>query len=567
MITEFFRKIKKITSSKKYNIDPDEIFLDSSNLPAYDRDQFEGRIEQPISSRNIYIIGFCFLIIVLIFVFKVTNLQIILGKNYADKSANNRLRHDIVFAHRGVITDRNGSELAWNEVVPNKIYPERKYIDLGGFSNLLGFIKYPQVDSSGFFYTTKTLGQDGVEKYFDKRLAGENGVKLTEVNVRGEIQSESTIEPPKNGETLTLSIDSRVQQKLYENLAYAVTESGFVGGAGVFMSAKTGEVISLVTYPEYNSAILSEGTDKKAIQNFLQNKKNPFLDRAISGLYAPGSTVKPFIALGVLNENIIDPRKNIYSSGSISLPNPYDPDKPSIFKDWKAHGYVDMRKALAVSSDVYFYVVGGGFEGQKGLGIEKIDEYLKKFLFTIPTSGFFAGPGGIIPTPEWKKETFNGEDWRIGDTYHTAIGQYGFQVTPIQLARAISGIANDGKIISPTIIKGEKGEEILMKDVTKEDFIPIKEGMRMAVEGETARALDIPGILAAAKTGTAEVGARKEYVNSWIEGFIPYNNPEYVFVVVLERGPINYSVSAMQVMGKTLSWMKENAPEYIGNTK
>lgn len=564
MITEILRKFKKRFSSSRRSLDPDEIFLDSSNLPDYNKDQFEGRIEKPIGSKSIFIVGVFFTLIVLAFITKVGALQIMDGDIYADKSANNRLRHDIIFAHRGTIVDRNGKELVWNEVSEDSEFPKRKYIDLPGFSNLLGFIKYPQKDSAGFFYTTSASGADGIEKYFDAKLSGENGVKLTEVDSKGNIQSESTIEVPKHGETLTLSIDYRLQDRLAHFVANAVDTSGFVGGGGVIMSAKTGEVVALVTYPEYNSGVLTLGKDKEAINNLFTSSKKPFLDRAVSGLYAPGSIVKPFIGVGVLNENIIDPLKNIYSSGSISLPNPYNPEQPSIFRDWKAHGYVDMREAIAVSSDVYFYAVGGGFEDQKGLGINRIDEYLKKFMFTNKTTGFFEGPVGTIPTPEWKKANFNGDEWRIGDTYHTSIGQYGFQITPLQIARAMTGIANKGKIVSPTILKGEQGEVEMMEGISDRSFQIVKEGMRQAVTEGTAGVLNIPGVSAAAKTGTAEIGAGKQYVHSWAAGFVPYENPEYVFVVVLERGPIKYEINSMRAISSVLEWARDNAPEYVG---
>ena len=252
------------------------------------------------------------------------------------------------------------------------------------------------------------------------------------------------------------------------------------------------------------------------------------------------------------------------STGSISLPNPYDPAHPSIFKDWRPQGYVDMRHAIAVSSDVYFYEVGGGFGSQDGLGITKIDEYLKKFLFASSTEGFFSGPKGTIPTPEWKKANFQDGEWRVGDTYHTTIGQYGFQATPLQLARAMTGIANNGKIVSPTIIKGEQGRVDTIEGVSDSDYQVVKEGMRLAVTDATAVALNIPGISAAAKTGTSEIGVAKTFINSSVEGFVPFNDPKYVFVLILERGPSSYKVSSMRAMAEVLSWAKENAPEYVG---
>ncbi len=562
MITEFFRNIKKRLKSRSHKLDPDEIFLDSGNLPDYDRDQFEGRIEKPIKKRNLYVVAFAFLVILLLFVSKVSALQIVDGKTYADKAANNQLRKDLVFADRGMITDRNGKPLAWNEVGSTTPFASRKYIDETGFSNILGYVKYPQKDSSGNFYTTALSGQAGAEKYFDSTLAGHNGSKLTEVDVKGNVLSESTIDRPENGNSLALSIDAGLQHEMYDRVANAVESSHYAGGAGVFMDAKTGEVLAAVTYPEYDSQTMTDGKDTAAIKNFLQSSRKPFLDRYSDGLYAPGSTIKPFIAVGVLNEGLIDPMKTILSTGSISLPNPYDPAHPSIFKDWRPQGYVDMRHAIAVSSDVYFYEVGGGFQGQKGLGISKIDEYLKKFLFSTSTDGFFSGPAGTIPTPEWKKENFADGEWRVGDTYHTTIGQYGFQATPLQLARAVTGIANEGTVVSPTAVKGEQGETSSL-GVNSTDYTPVKEGMRLAVTGATAIALNVPGLEAAAKTGTAQLGVNNEYVNSWVEGFIPYQNPKYVFVIVLEKGPPHYTVSAMQTMGQVLTWARDNEPEYV----
>lgn len=366
---------------------------------------------------------------------------------------------------------------------------------------------------------------------------------------------------------MALSIDSRIQTKLYGDIKDAVEESGFVGGAGVIMDIKTGEILAGVSYPSYDSGVMTDGSDRARINSYIASKRLPFLDRITSGLYAPGSIVKPFIALGILQEGIIDPLKQIHTIGYLSLPNPYNPSEPTIFKDWKNHGSVDMRRAIAVSSDVYFYITGGGFGDQKGLGIAKIDEYLTKFLLGVATEGFFAGPSGTIPTPEWKKKTFDGEEWRVGNTYHTAIGQYGFQVTPLQMVRAMSGVANEGIIVSPSILKDEQGETATISGIDKSNYKVVKEGMRMAVTEGTAIALSIPGIPVAAKTGTAEVGVAKDRVNSWVEGFFPYDEPRYAFVLVLENGPTTYSVSAMRAMAGSITWIRDNAPEYIGGKK
>lgn len=562
------RGLRGLFSKKKSReIHPDEIFLDSSNIQNFNRDQFEGRLEKPIPQKSLFFIGAFFFLVLMVFGAKASSLQIINSAKYKEISENNRLRHDVIFAHRGVIKDRNDVTLAWNEFKEGRDFPVRMYTDKLGFSNILGYIKYPQKDTSGFYYTTQTIGQDGIEKYYDKELSGKNGIKLTEVDVKGEVASDSDILPPQNGEELHLSIDARVQEVLADYLKKAVEASGFEGGAGVIMNIKTGEVLASVSYPEYDSEIMTEGKDSAAIKALFENKRKPFLERVSGGLYAPGSIVKPFVGLAVLQENIITPTKEIQSTGSISIPNPYDKDKVTIFKDWKAHGYTNLREAIAVSSDVYFYSVGGGYKDQKGLGIAKIDEYVKKFLLGVKTEGFFDGPTGNVPTPEWKEKTFGGEKWVLGNTYHTSIGQYGFLVTPLQMARAVGGIARSGVIVEPTILKGERGNTTIVSGIDEKNYKEVRLGMQDAVEWGTAIALNIPAVSVGAKTGTAEVGAKKEYVNSWIEGFFPFENPEYSFAVVLERGPPKYQISSMRVMGDTLRWMVVNTPEYTGGEK
>lgn len=556
-------KIKRILKGKKKkSIDIDEIFLDSSNIPNYDKDQFEGRIEKPISPKAIFTLGGLSMLIVFVFILRLFSLQVVKGSEYKEISENNRLRHDVIFAYRGVINDRNGVTLAWNEFESEREFPKRVYTDMFGFGHLLGYIKYPKKDKSGFYYTLDTEGQDGIEKHFNTLLKGKNGMKLTEVDVKGSTHSESEVVFPEHGGELNLSIDSDIQHKLASLLKTAVSESDFKGGAGVIMDTKTGEIIALTSVPEYDPNIMTEGKDVEVISGYFKNSKNPFLDRVISGLFIPGSIVKPFVALAALNEKIISEHKEIYSAGSISIPNPYDPSKPTIFKDWKAHGYTAVREAISVSSDVYFYAIGGGFQDQKGLGIVKIDEYLKKFMFAVPTEGFFKGPEGNIPTPEWKEKTFE-EKWLLGNTYHTAIGQYGFLVTPLQMIRSLTGIINEGVIVEPTIIKDEQGNTHNISGIEPYFYKVVKEGMKEAALTGTAKALNIGGFTIAGKTGTAEIGTVKGRVNSWVEGFFPYEEPRYAFVIVLENGPNAYKIGAPATMANLLLWMREHKKEYL----
>lgn len=553
------------------DIDPDEIFIDSSNLPNFDTHQFEGRIEKSISRRTLFTLGVVMVLILFTFLGQVWSLQINNGEFNFVKSENNRLRHSLIFAKRGVVYDRTGKALVWNaENLEDQSFDYRKYLDWGGLAHVLGYVKYPSKDKFGFYYSEVLDGKAGVEQMYNTMLAGENGKRIIEVNALGEVQSENVIHNPTDGEDLKLTIDAELQSQMFQNIQNLANQVGFTGGAGVIMNIGTGEVLALTSYPEYKSQVLTDGKDTALINQYLTNKNNPFLDRAIDGLYTPGSTVKPFMAFAALNEGVIDPYKNIYSSGSLTLPNPYNPASPTIFRDWKAHGYTDMRRAIAVSSDVYFYEVGGGFEDQKGLGITKIDQYMKLFGFgqSLPSS-FFSGPVGVIPTPAWKKEHFDNEDWTVGNTYHTSIGQYGFQASPIQLLRAVASLVNGGKLITPTLIADDQDKKRLSQTVNlhlNEDHLQVvREGMRDAVVEPygSVHGLYSPTYSVAAKTGTAELGASKQFVNSWISGFWPYEQPKYAFVIIMERGPVTNTLGALYVMRQTMLWLAEQRPEYL----
>ncbi len=565
-----FNKIKKKFKNNSYqnrvkDIDPDEIFLDSENLPQFNVNQFEGRIEKPISVNTFILFGAGCFIIFIIFFARSYDLQVANGESYLQKSENNRLKNTLVFSNRGVIYDRNADKLAWNvDSDNNKDFALRKYSGLSGLSHVLGYIKYPSKDNSGFYYSENFIGKDGIEKYYDSTLSGKNGLRIVEVDAKGAVQSESVIRPAEGGTDLKLSIDSELQSRIFRTIKDLSLQSGFTGGAGVIMDINTGEIIALTSYPEYDSQILTNGDNKKAINQFLLNKNNPFLDRVINGLYAPGSIVKPFMSVAALSENIIDPNKKILSTGSISIPNVYDPLHPSVFKDWKAHGWVDMRHALAVSSDVYFYEIGGGFEDQKGLGISLIGKYMSMFGFgqDLP-DGFFAGNAGVIPDPEWKKENFNGEKWNIGNTYHTSIGQYGFQVTPIQAVRAVASIANNGKLLEPSMLFGGNPEKFIQLDLNPDYFKIVREGMKLGVQEGSVSGLNTGYFTLGAKTGTAQLGAKKQFVNSWVTGFFPYNNPKYAFAVVMEKGPVANTLGGVYVMRQVFDWMYINTPEYL----
>jgi len=546
-------------------VDPDEIFLDSQNLQNFDRQQFEGRIERPIPKKTILFLGILFLFFTGIFGTRLAYLQIQKGEAYFKRSQNNVLEKVIVFTDRGIIYDRNKIEMTWNKEEDPTSIPTRAYLS-PGFSHILGYVSYPTKDKSGNYWQGEFLGKGGLEKQYNELLKGENGSKIIETDALGKVFSENIVNTPKRGTDLMTTIDSRIQKKLFTLIKDLSENESFSGGAGVIMDTEKGEVIVSTSFPEYNSEILSLGKDTTSINNYLTDKRKVFLDRDISGLYTPGSIVKPFFALGALAEGVIDPYKKILSTGSMSIPNPYFPDQKTVFKDWKAHGWTNMMEALAVSSDIYFYEIGGGFEDQKGLGIANLEKYAKLFGLGVKTGIDLPNEkSGTIPNPEWKLANFDGDPWRIGNTYHTAIGQYGFQVTPMEMTRAIGAIANNGKLLNPHLILNDVEKEKIFSliDLKKEYFDTVHDGMRQAVTFGTAVALNVPYVEVAAKTGTAQIGISKNKINSWIVGFFPYENPKYAFTIMMEAGPSTNSIGASSIMRQLLDWMSTNTPEYF----
>jgi len=544
---------------------PDEIFLDSSNIPHFDTTRLEGRLEKPISERTFAGIMLVIAFVLIGFAAQAANLELMQGATYAKQSENNRLRPEILFAKRGAILDRNGVVLVENEP-SDEGYPQRAYMS-PGFGHLLGYVSYPKKDSSGNFYDTDIKGLAGAEATFDEQLSGENGLFLIEEDALGEVQSQGSVKATVDGVPLTLSIDSRVQSAFYAHIKELADRIPYKGGAGVLMDIETGEVIALASYPEYDPNILSAGSPTDVIASYSTDPRQAYLDRAVSGLYTPGSIVKPIVAAGAYTDGIISPEKIIVSTGSISIPNAYDPSNPTIFKDWKALGAMNMRSAIAYSSDVYFYSIGGGFGDQKGLGIDRLDHWFRAFGYTEPTGIELSGEGtGFIPTQAWKEETYD-EPWRIGNTYHTAIGQYAVQITPLEAVRAIAAIANGGKLLDMTVLTGQpvRGSTI---NVSQEALQIAREGMRLGVtEGTSVGLNPLSYVQAAGKTGTAQLGVNNEWYNTWAVGFFPYDKPKYAYAVVMERAPAGTAIGGVYVMYQVFSEMRQTAPEYFGITE
>lgn len=438
----------------------------------------------------------------------------------------------------------------------------REYQDPYAFSHVIGYTGY--VEEGDLLKNTKLFAQDrigksGIELAYDEYIRGENGEIIARINSKNEFLGEANIKEPLPGKDIVLTIDSELQKKIYD----AFRESRIERGAAVALNPNTGEVLALVSVPGFDINMFASWIDPKVFQGIISDSGKPFFPRAISGQYPPGSTIKPFIGLSALEEGIISPQKYIYAEGAIYVPNIYNPEIVYKFTDWKEHGYVNMVKAIAVSSNVYFYHVGGGFGDIKGLGIEKIDEYLKRFgLGNILGIDIAGEAAGLIPGPSWKKDT-KGEDWYIGDTYNASIGQGDVSVTPLQLAASTAALANYGILWRPHLVrkilnsdgsvyKQNYPEKISDYNASYSNFDVIREGMREAVMSGSSKSLSGLSVAVAGKTGTAQVGENKD-PHAWWTGFAPYENPEIVLTILVENGGEGSAV-AVPIAKEVLGW-------------
>lgn len=536
--------MRKKINYKEKEIEIDEIFMDHANAPGFHHETMEGAIENPIK-RGIFWGLACFLIFTLAALsMRIGFLQVVRGGELYERAENNFLRVASQIPERGIIYDREGSPLAYNEYEDGRIlrkYPSKNFLHALGYLNL-------------------SRGADGLEAAYEDVLRGVPAKKIEEVDAKGNIISSGVLEKGENGQSLLTTLSRGLENKLGDAISATMRERGFTGGAGVFIDAKNGDILALASLPEFDPNLLNALAGQ-----LLRDKSEPFLNRAISGLYPPGSIVKPALAAAALTEKIITPDKKILSAGSISLPNPYYPDKPSIFPDWKAHGWIDMRQALAQSSDVYFYEIGGGYEDQKGLGAWNIKKYLSFFGLGDRTGVDLPGESaGHLPDPSEKQD---GRDWTVGDTYHISIGQGNMAVTPIEMAVYAAAIASDGVVLYPHLVRAlvdrdKKPLQVFSYPPNKQiaisadAFKVVQEGMREAVRSGTASGLGWLPLAVAAKTGTAEVGNTNK-VHSWSIGFFPYGDPKVAFAIIMERGPRQNTVGATFVASEVLRWMAD----------
>jgi penicillin-binding protein 2 len=558
-------------------VEVEEVLLDASNILSLNQGRLEGKREQPIKKSGVRTVGIIFSCIAVVFFYHIFKLQVIKGAEYRTISENNTLSKAVIVAERGVIFDRTGDMLVWNEADKTGQYdfPVRAYTNKLGLGQILGYVSYPKRDNKGFYFRTDYLGRSGVELTYDDVLKGENGNKVVEVNALNKVISEYEVEHPKNGQELHLSIDSDLTEAMYNIIASSTKESGARSGAAAIMDVHTGEIIAMTSFPSYDPEVMANGDDTTLIKQYNEDTRFPFLNKVLGGVYTPGSIVKPFVAYAGLKEGVISSNTHIYSNGKLTIPNPYTPSQPSYFADWRAQGDMTVREGLAYSSNVFFYIVGGGLpqiavpqagidHAMQGVGITKLDSYFDYFNFGHKTNIKMSNEQeGTVPSQEWKKKQFN-EDWRLGDTYFTSIGQYGWQVTPLQMLVAYGALANGGRFFTPHLVSTEKPEYV-DKPLDPNILQIVHEGMRMTttLPRGTALSLKKPYVDIAAKSGTAELDFAKARLNTWAAGFWPYEHPRYAFIMMMENAPYTNRLGGTKVMGTVMDWIHINRPEYL----
>jgi penicillin-binding protein 2 len=442
---------------------------------------------------------------------------------------------------------------------------ERVYPKGRAFSHVVGYVGFPSkgdLEENPRLGAHEMVGKDGVERSYDEVLRGDAGITVVRRNALGAVLDESERQVASRGETLQLTIDAELQSYFWNRLRAQLRALGRAEGVavGIAMAPQTGEILALVQEPSYDNNVLSKSGRTAEKKELLTSKGKPLFNRAVSGLYSPGSTVKPLVGVAALKEGVIDAEREIFSPGYLDIPNPFDPSKPTRYNDWRYHGYVDLSAAIAVSSDVYFYEVGGGApEGPSGLGIGRLRKWWQEFNFGALTGIDLPGEAeGFLPSIEWKQKRER-RPWLLGDTYNVSIGQGDLLTTPLQLVAYLNVFATGGKLLRPVVAMGAPHPEV-RKDLTElaPEIAEAVKGMREAVTSPkgTVHALhDLP-FTVAAKTGSAQVYYNRK-VNAFFVGYAPVENPQIIVFVLIEDAKEG-GLNAIPVGGDVLEWYYKN---------
>ncbi|MBG6247481.1 MULTISPECIES: peptidoglycan DD-transpeptidase MrdA [Symbiopectobacterium] len=563
------------------------------------------------------------------------HLQVVRVDDYRTRSNANRIKLVPIAPSRGIIYDRNGIPLALNrtiyqlELVPDKVdnlqdtlttlkpivnltdddlenfekkrkrsrrftsipvktalsdvdvarfavnqyrFPgvevkgyQRRYYPYGSaLTHVLGYVskindkdveRLSKEEKIADYAAARDIGKLGIERYYEDILHGKPGYEEVEVNNRGRVIRQLHEQPPQAGQDIYLTIDLNLQiyvEKLLEGSRAAV----------VIIDPRDGGLRALVSTPSYDPNLFVDGISSKDYRALLNDPNKPLINRATQGLYPPASTVKPYIAASALSANVITTTTSQFDPGWWQLPG-----SEKRFRDWKkwGHSRLNVTKSLEESADTFFYQVA------YDMGIDRLAEWMNKFGYGEYTGIDLAEErSGNMPTREWKQKRFK-RPWYQGDTIPVGIGQGYWIATPIQMAKALTTLINDGNVKTPHLLYSARNSGVIvpyrqqevsrLSDVRASYWEIAKDGMYGVANRQNGTAhkffADAPYKIAA-KTGTAQVFGLKENEtynahkiaehlrdHKLLTAFAPYNNPKIAISIVLENGGAGPAISAL----------------------
>ncbi len=551
------------------------------------------------------------------------NLQIVRFDDYSTRSNDNRIKLVPIAPSRGMIFDRNGTPLALNrtiyqlELMPEKIenlsatlnalrpivdltdddianfekerkrsrrftsiavktpltevqvarfavnqfrfpgievkgYQRRFYPYGSALTHVIGYVSkindkdVERLDKEGIlpnYAATHDIGKLGIERYYESTLHGKTGYEEVEVNNRGRVIRQLHEQPPQAGKDIYLTLDLSLQiyiEKLLSGSRAAV----------VVTDPRTGGILALVSNPSYDPNLFVDGISNKDYQGLLNDTNRPLINRATQGVYPPASTVKPYIAVSALSAGVITKNTSLFDPGWWQLPG-----SEKRYRDWKkwGHGRLNVTKALEESADTFFYQVA------YDMGIDRLSSWMSKFGYGEYTGiDLSEERAGLMPTREWKQKRHK-KPWYQGDTIPVGIGQGYWTATPIQMAKALMILINDGTVKTPHLLQSTRIDGVLVP-YKQEDSMQIgsinsgyweiaKDGMYGVANrpnGTGRKFFEGTPYKAAAKSGTAQVYSYETYNASKVAehlrdhklmvAFAPYENPTVSVAIILENG-------------------------------
>ena len=424
-----------------------------------------------------------------------------------------------------------------------------------GYTGAINRDTWPTYKEKGGYTMNDYVGITGAESAFESYLKGTSGTRAIERNENGKIISSQWLTDSETGESLApqpgqnvfLTIDIDLQQQVEEILANGVASlqsKETEGAACVVLDVNSGDVLASASYPTYSLSTFSQDYNELA-----EDPLKPLLNRALQGLYPPGSTFKMITAIGALEENIVEPNTKIEDKGAYTY-WPGTPPKCWIFRQYgQTHGLVNVTDAIEVSCNYYFYEVG------RLLGIDRLDQYAAMFGLGQKTGIELTENAGVVASPEFTESL--GGTWYEGNVLSVAIGQESTQVTPIQLANYIAPLVNGGTRYSTHLLKTVKSNDfsqvtynyepqvLSQLNIQQDNLEAVKMGLlKLTTDGSVASAFkDVP-VTVGAKTGSAQVSAQTES-NAVFVCFAPYDDPEIALAMVVEHGGSGSELGAM----------------------